>query len=69
MAHTNSNPGVLYQTPHCGADTQSQVNFEVDIPYKLRLVFFKLENSIQIMRLECHKEPYNTALWTHKRGM
>ena len=35
MAHANSNPGILYQTPHCGADTQSQVNFEVNIPYKL----------------------------------
>ena len=21
------------------------------------------------MHLECHKEPYNTALWTRKRGM
>ena len=21
------------------------------------------------MRLECHKEPYDAALWTHKQGM
>ena len=25
--------------------------------------------SIQYMRLESHKEPYNTAPWTRKRGM
>ena len=27
------------------------------------------EKSIQIMRLERYKEPYNTANWTHKLGM
>ena len=26
------------------------------------------KESIQIMRLECHKEPYNTENWTRKRG-
>jgi hypothetical protein len=25
--------------------------------------------STQYMRLERHKEPYNAAIWTHKRGM
>jgi hypothetical protein len=24
--------------------------------------------STQYVRLECHKEPYDTALWTRKRG-
>ena len=27
------------------------------------------EKSTQIMGLERHKEPYNTANWTRKRGM
>ena len=27
-AHSNNNPGVLYQTPHCGADINfTRVNF------------------------------------------
>ena len=27
------------------------------------------EKSTQIVRLERHKEPYNTENWTHKLGM
>ena len=57
----------IYMSSHAWEKSRSLESAKLMTPKLANKVFSA--KSTQIMRLERHKEPYNTEFWTHKQGM